>query len=249
MAVFSSLMFVGNLPGEGNGTTPSTPPSHGLATHVVVLVWDGMRPDLVSKEFTPHLFELAKNGTVFAHNHPVYLSSTEVNGTAIATGMYPEHSGVIGNKEYRPEIDPSGPIGMESLPAIRKGDTLPGRYLHVPTLAELLQQQGFQTAIAGTKPVALLHDRAAREAGASHGQVLFAGKSLPESLLNEVVAGQGAFPSPITFPNVGQVGWTTKALTEQLWKKGCRNFHCFGSATPIFPSITPLRARPVRGRP
>src|SRR5437867_11825299 len=73
--------------------------------HIVLIVWDGMRPDFVSEEFTPALWKLAQEGVVFRNHHAVYPSSTNVNGTALATGVYPNHSGLVANHEYRPEID------------------------------------------------------------------------------------------------------------------------------------------------
>src|SRR5690349_2412685 len=77
----------------------------GKAAHVVLVVWDGMRPDMVSEETTPTLAKLAREGVNFKNHHAVFLSSTEVNGTVLATGVYPEESGIIGNSEYRPAID------------------------------------------------------------------------------------------------------------------------------------------------
>ena len=74
--------------------------------HVVIVVWDGMRPDLVTPENSPTLTKLAREGVTFRNHHSVYLSATHVNGTAIETGMYPEHSGLIANYDYRPAIDP-----------------------------------------------------------------------------------------------------------------------------------------------
>ena len=56
----------------------------GQAEHVVVVVWDGMRPDFVSAQYTPVLNELAGRGTFFKNHHSSYITSTEVNGTAIA---------------------------------------------------------------------------------------------------------------------------------------------------------------------
>ncbi|HUR44677.1 MAG TPA: alkaline phosphatase family protein, partial [Candidatus Saccharimonadales bacterium] len=76
----------------------------GEAEHVVLVVWDGMRPDFVSAQYTPNLYWLSTNGVFFKNHHPVYVSSTEVNGTAMATGDYPAHNGIIGNVDYRPEI-------------------------------------------------------------------------------------------------------------------------------------------------
>jgi predicted AlkP superfamily pyrophosphatase or phosphodiesterase len=72
----------------------------GKATHVVVVVWDGMRADFVTRENTPNLMRLAAQGVEFTKHHPVYISTTEVNGTALATGMYPGESGIVGNKEF-----------------------------------------------------------------------------------------------------------------------------------------------------
>src|SRR6185295_3485749 len=53
-------------------------PAAGSPKHVVVVVWDGMRPDFVSESNTPALHALAKRGVFFQNNHSVYLSSTEV---------------------------------------------------------------------------------------------------------------------------------------------------------------------------
>jgi len=94
----------------------AVPATHGKAHHVVVIVWDGMRPDFVAEKTTPNLWKMAQEGVTFRRHHPVYTSSTEVNGTAMATGAYPEHSGLMANREYRPIVTPLAPVGME-LPA------------------------------------------------------------------------------------------------------------------------------------
>ena len=61
----------------------------GHAGHVVVLVWDGMRPDFISEENTPTLSRLARDGVFFQNHHAVFVSSTEVNGAALATVVHP----------------------------------------------------------------------------------------------------------------------------------------------------------------
>src|SRR2546426_5283911 len=116
------------------------------AEHVVMIVWDGMRPDFVTSEHAPTLSRLANKGVTFARNHSVFPTSTEVNGTALATGVYPNRSGVMANREYRPEINPLVPVDIQDLGAARKGDSLSGgKYLRVPTVAEILHEQGFRT--------------------------------------------------------------------------------------------------------
>src|SRR6266704_4235556 len=49
--------------------------------HVVIVVWDGMRPDFVSEQNTPALWKLAREGVTFRKHHAVYPSATMVNGT------------------------------------------------------------------------------------------------------------------------------------------------------------------------
>jgi hypothetical protein len=160
---------------------PITAGTSSKAEHILVIVWDGMRPDFIAPQYTPTLYQLAREGVFFKNHHPVYISSTEVNGTALATGMYPNHSGIMANSDYLPEIGWLGPAGTESVDAIRRGDLLTdGHYLAVPTLAEILQQAGHRTAVAGTKPVVLLHDRSLkRTSSVALSSVNLTGRSRP----------------------------------------------------------------------
>src|SRR5579863_5140342 len=87
----------------------------GKTRHVVVVVWDGMRPDFVNEQDTPTLHELAAGGVVFENHHPAYVSLTEGNGAVLFTGAYPAHTGILGDLEYRPEIDPLNPVHPEEL--------------------------------------------------------------------------------------------------------------------------------------
>ncbi|HEX7653833.1 MAG TPA: alkaline phosphatase family protein, partial [Verrucomicrobiae bacterium] len=78
----------------------------------------------------------------FKNHHPVYLSTTEVNGTALSTGAYPEHSGIMANKLYRPELGWQEPGATEALDAIRRGDLITGgHYIEVDTLTSILHAQ------------------------------------------------------------------------------------------------------------
>lgn len=199
--------------------------AQGKTQHVVMMVWDGLRPDSVTAQNTPTLFQLAQQGVTFAHHHPVYPSSTEVNGAALATGVYPAHSGIVGNKEYRPAINALKPVAMEELETVRKGD-VGGSYLAVATVAEILQKAGYRTAVAGTKPVTLLADRAAnRTSQAARASVnIFEGSATPSSALPAIVQAQGPFPPKIEFPNIRQDTWTTEALTKVLWKQDVPRF-------------------------
>src|SRR6266516_1167634 len=189
--------------------------------HILVVVWDGMRPDFVSQENTPALWKLAHEGVIFHNHHAVYPSATNVNGTALATGVYPGHSGVIANHDYRPEIDNKHSVDVEIPAAVEKGDELSGgKYISIPTIAEIVQRAGGRTAIASAKTVGLLLDRHVDPDHAKNCVTLFAGKSLPREALAPVVDALGPFPSA----HLQQDAWTTKALTNFLWKDGVPAF-------------------------
>jgi predicted AlkP superfamily pyrophosphatase or phosphodiesterase len=252
-----------------------------------------MRPDLVSEQNTPALWKLSREGVTFRNHHSVYPSATMVNGTALVTGSYPGKNGIIANHVYRPEIDPHQAIDVELPSIVKKGDQVSdGKYISVPTIAELVQRAGERTAIAAAKTVGLLLDRHAglgdqlskvnRDAsplvegertkvrgsttasiekeetltlpspkptllpslalgrpslpqgerreratssgnqhsdetgGAKRSVTLFAGSSLPAEILGKITEKLGPFPSG----HLQQDSWTTKALTDVLWKDG-----------------------------
>jgi predicted AlkP superfamily pyrophosphatase or phosphodiesterase len=206
--------------------------------HVVIVVWDGMRPDFVSEQNTPALWKLAREGVTFRNHHAVYPSATMVNGTAMVTGVYPGRNGITANHVYRPDIDPHHAIDVETPTAVSKGDEISGgKYVSVPTITELVQRAGGRTVVATAKTVGLLLDRhpglrdqlsnvskAASPLGEGErmevrglrGITLFAGKSLPADVLSSISEKLGPFPSA----HLQQDIWTTKALTDVLWKDG-----------------------------
>src|ERR1700685_1764270 len=77
-----------------------------VATHrgrgriVVLMVWDGLRPDFVTERDTPNLFRLAREGVRFDKHHSIFPTLTMVNATALATGAPPGVNGLEGNNFY-----------------------------------------------------------------------------------------------------------------------------------------------------
>ena len=205
--------------------TAQDPKATASQRRVVLVVWDGLRPDSINDETTPTLARLAREGVFFARHHSSYPSSTEVNGTAMVTGCYPGHSGLIANREYRPAIDPLKTIAMEDLAAIRKGDEITGgKYLRVPTLPELLQAAGTRTVVTGTKRIVVLMDRADRpaipsgDADTARSVVLYEGHVLPPDFEKTAPSWDMLpFPADIHFPNTEQDAWTTNAFLHWLW--------------------------------
>lgn len=199
-------------------------PARGQAEHVVLVVWDGMRPDFVTEKNAPTLWKLAREGVTFRRHHSIYPTLTSVNATALATGVFPNRSGPIGNYEYRPEIDAGRTIRMDSAEALREGDAqTDGKYLAVPTIAEMVRARGGWTAVAGTKSAPLLFDRKAIKRSLD-SVTIFEGALLPETARDEIEKLLGPYPTKTEVPSVAQDNWTTRALTEALWKDGVPEF-------------------------
>ena len=77
---------------------------------MIVCVWDGLRPDSISEQVTPHLARLRdREGVNFSDHHSVYPTFTMMNAAALATGAYPAQHGFFGNTEYQP-----GPTGQNA---------------------------------------------------------------------------------------------------------------------------------------
>jgi arylsulfatase A-like enzyme len=211
------------------------------AEHVILVIWDGMRPDFINPQNTPNLEALIQRGTFFANNHSFWPTTTEVNGTVLATGAFPARSHVVANKEYRPDINPRGPVATEEAETMRKGDEISGgKYLGVMTVAEIARQAGLPTVVAGTKPVALLHDRAPERPASPRSATVFAGKAYPVNLLGPITAALGEFPAYKANPgdpkpNTDGNRWTTRALLEHLWHDGVPRYSVLWLSDPDFP--------------
>ena len=193
--------------------------------HVVIVVWDGMRPDLVSEQNTPMLWKLAREGVTFRNHHAAYPSATMVNGTAMVTGVYPGKNGIIANHVYRPDIDSHRTLDVELRSVVEKGDQLSGgKYISAPTIAELVQRTGARSVIAAAKTVGLLLDRqfgVQRDNGAVQSSVtLFAGQSIPTGAVAPITHALGPFPSAHLLKDF----WTTKALMDVLWRDSLPTF-------------------------
>ena len=101
----------------------------------------------------------------------------------------------------------------------------------LPTVAEIVQKAGYRTAVAGSKPVAQLADRS-RKRPNEKSLVLYRGKVLPRSA--EARSRTRSAPSPAKgeLPNSDEDDWTTRALTDVLWKEGVPKFSLLWLSEP-----------------
>jgi arylsulfatase A-like enzyme len=199
---------------------------------VVLVVWDGMRPDMVTEQNAPTLWKLARDGVTFRNHHSAYLTATNVNGAVMATGKFPGTSGLIANVEFRPHIDATSPFDTADSEDIARSEEAHHPYLAVDTVPEILHKAGKRTAIAGTKTVATVFDRVPKNS-ASDFPVLAMGRARPAELATALRDSLGEFPRKQT-PNTPQDGWTTDALLKSMWKEGVPEFSLLWLSDPDF---------------
>ena len=70
--------------------------------YVVLVSFDGFRPDYLDRLDTPSFDRLAEAGVTAEGLIPVFPSLTFPSHYSIATGLYPEHHGIVGNRFYDP---------------------------------------------------------------------------------------------------------------------------------------------------
>ena len=199
--------------------------ANGNDRKVVIVVWDGMRPDFVTEKNAPVLWKMAQEGVLFKNHHSVYLTATHVNAAAIETGMYPEHDGLIANYDYRPDISARTFVSTEQPDVIDKGDAISGgHYLKAPTLAEIVRRSGGRTAVAAAKTVGILLDRQPDRPKPAQAETLSAGRSRPSDLISGIERDRGDFPVFPIYSSAARDKWTTDALTKDLWKDAVPRF-------------------------
>src|SRR2546423_14394045 len=196
--------------------------------HVVLVVWDGMRPDFVTEKYAPTLDKLARDGVRFRNHHAVYPTATDVNGAALATGCYPNRNGLAANLEFRPAINSRQPIDMGDPDSIKRGGEISGsKYLAVPTFVELLRTAGKKVALVGAKSVAMPFDRdndwtVVRIKGKP--LTIFAAAPLDSSARDEMIKLLGPIPDDPRATTAQRNDFATRALTEFLWRDGVSDF-------------------------
>ena len=118
---------------------------------ILLLVWDGLRPDMITAELTPHLYALANQGTICQDSHAAFPTATRINAASLSTGCYPGRHGLVDNELYVAALDSQRPVSCADWRVLARMAELEGqRLLSVPTLGEMLRDAGKRMASGGS---------------------------------------------------------------------------------------------------
>jgi len=118
---------------------------------IILIIWDGLRPDMITAERTPFLHRMSSQGVFCRASHAVFPTATRINSASLTTGCYPGRHGIVDNGLYVPAIDSRKAISCANWQALQTMADLEGqRLLSVPTLGEVLHEAGKRMASAGS---------------------------------------------------------------------------------------------------
>ncbi len=185
-----------------------SPPSLPLAQRVVVIVWDGMRPDLVGDDLTPRLAAFMRDGATYGQAVGVFPSVTRPTTSSVSTGSYPLAHGVLSNMFIGPPgdrapLDTGDRDALQRLRAVNGGRVLP-----LETLAEAVTAAGKTFVCMGsgsTGQVTLLDPENA-------GTTIHTAFTHPAALMETVTARFGQPPIK-AIPVQAANDWLTDILT------------------------------------
>ncbi|MDO8431675.1 MAG: alkaline phosphatase family protein [Candidatus Binatus sp.] len=153
---------------------------HGRGRIVILMVLDGLRPDLVTQRDTPNLYRMMREGVRFDRHHSLFPTLTMVNGAALATGASPGVNGLAGNVVF---LKPPAGVQGTTSPAIATDPA--GRMVFVEntkTLIDLNEPTGFAGRLLGL-------DTGAQEVEREGGYLAIIGKQGPTILFDDRVHG------------------------------------------------------------
>ncbi|HVY31347.1 MAG TPA: alkaline phosphatase family protein [Polyangiaceae bacterium] len=159
----------GGAADDGGGGGAAGASSAGPKT--VLLVLEGLRPELVSEELTPNLWRIAEGGVRFSRVSSVLPSNRLAAAASLATGTLPGRHGVLGEHAYWPgavvrdsagrTLDTSQPIDLEDRGTLESlQQNLKGGLLRSRSLVEVAASAGFRTAVIGRSGPASVFDLA-----------------------------------------------------------------------------------------
>ena len=99
--------------------------------YLILISLDGFRWDYVEKYKPPHLIKFIKNGINSESLIPSFPTKTFPNHYTIATGMYPDKHGIIGNSFYN--YDKGMTYRIRDRAMVEDGSFYEGNPIWIPT--------------------------------------------------------------------------------------------------------------------
>lgn len=178
-------------------------------TRTLIVFFDGLRPDYITKEAMPNLYAFSQAAAVGRKHHSVFPTVTRVNSASYATGSYPGTHGILGNSVFFPEVNASKSLNTSYADLTTISQTIQGPLLTAKSLGEILKASGEKMIVfsSGTTGQAFLQNHTV------NGAIVNPELVLPESFFVEVAKKIGVPPAAAGEKNAKH-RWITDAFLE-----------------------------------
>ncbi len=183
----------------------------GTQRKVILFVWDGLRPDSVTRKTTPNLWGMSQRGVFFHKNHATYPTFTMMNSSSFNTGDFPGKAGFYGNSLWlgpntlqgknalNSPVDYKQPVFTEDWNILTSlNGYYNGQLFLVTRILEAAQAKGLKTCIVGKSGAAFMFDLTRGGCGIDENMVF------PESLATELQNNGYPLPknTPVMWPGI-----------------------------------------------
>jgi arylsulfatase A-like enzyme len=208
---------------------------------VLVVLFDGLRPDLIGPATTPNLHRLQLQGVTLGRQRTVYPSETRIALTSLVTGVPPGQHGIVGNTYIDRAFTPPRPVDTSEAHAVEAFDAAAdGRLVHAPSLGEVLASQGRTLAVLASNSAgaARLLNHKARGLGHLTLSGHHAGVATSAQKLAALEARLGPLPAPEPkgTPDLAAQHWLTSAFLDVVWPESMPDVTILSYGEPDFSS-------------
>ena len=177
----------------------------------IIVFFDGLRPDYITKADMPNLYAFKQQGTYGNSHHSVFPTVTRLNAASYATGSYPDTHGIMGNIIFLPQVSTRKTLNTGDVKDLEKVARATGdRLLTAPSLGEILSAQGKDLMVfsSGSTGQAFLQNHKVKGRGIVNPDMI-----LPASLKEKVIDELGPPPTKDD-PNEDRHEWVTNAFLK-----------------------------------
>jgi arylsulfatase A-like enzyme len=192
-----------------------------MSTHplFLIVVFDALRPDMVTPELAPNLCQFMTEGVNFRNARTVFPSSTRTSAVALTTGSTPRRNGIVGNKYFDPNIFHDHIFEPNKTQHIEAGmAAYDGKLLGTPSLGDLAAEAGYTmaTILSGACGTARTMDPHAKDRG--HINLGFKGwdDSCPVEFARRLVETHGPIPKSVQ-PNIEAIRVQTDMAIDSIY--------------------------------
>jgi arylsulfatase A-like enzyme len=189
---------------------------------VLIVLFDGLRPDLVGPATTPNLHRLQQLGVTLGRQRTIYPSETRSALTSLVTAEPPGRHGIVGNAYLDRTFVPPRYVETGDDRAVEALDaTAGGRLLDAPSLGEVLAAHGRTLAVLASNSTGAtrLLNHKARTLGHLTLSGHHAHTATSTERLAAIEARLGSVPAPMPkgTPDLAAQQWLTSAFLDVVW--------------------------------